>query len=481
METPERADALALFGITGDLAAKMLFPALYRLTQRGILDVPVVGVAYSDWDDDALRQHARTSITTAVPDFDERVFSKLASNLSIVTGDFKDDATFSRLRDRLRQVAGEDGFVSHYLAIPPSLFTTVADSLAAEGLNRNARIVVEKPFGHDLATARSLNDRLARHFDEDHLLRVDHFLGDVAVEGLKAARFANEMLAPIWNRDHIDNIQINLLEDFDVADRGSFYDSVGCLKDVVQNHLLQVFTFLTMEPPSARTVEAEKAEKHKVLQAVRAMDPADTVRGQYQGYLDVEGVKPDSTTETYFATKMWVDNWRWEGVPFLLRSGKSLATTSTEVVVEMQRPPVALYPDRSGNPAPNLIRFHMVPEAAMTVELVAKQPEQGEASAPVPLRVDFADVYGRVEMPYENVLEGAITGDQTYFAVLPVVEECWRIVEPVLNLPEKPLPYAPGSWGPEAADKMPGPDGWHDVTPHPDARQTNPAGRPSGA
>ncbi|MCP2335749.1 glucose-6-phosphate dehydrogenase [Actinomadura rupiterrae] len=481
MDTPQRADALALFGITGDLAAKMLFPALYRLTERGILDVPVIGVAYSDMDDEALRKHAHKCISAAVTDFDENVFKKFASRLSLVTGDFKDGATFSRLRDQIRKSAGDDAFVSHYLAIPPSLFTTVAESLAGEGLNRDARLVVEKPFGHDLASARSLNRQLTRYFDDDHLLRVDHFLGDVAVEGLKAARFANEMLAPIWTREHIDNVQINLIEDFDVADRGSFYDSVGCLKDVIQNHLLQVFTFLAMEPPSDPSVDAEKAEKHKVLQATRSMVPADTVRGQYQGYLDVEGVKPDSTTETYFATRMFVDNWRWEGVPFLLRSGKSLKTTSTEVVVELKRPPVTLYPAESGKPAPNLIRFHMVPEAAMTVELVVKQPERGKGSDPVPLRVDFADVYGRVEMPYENILEGAITGDRTYFAVLPVVEECWRIVEPVLNLDEKPLPYKPGSWGPEAADKMPGPDGWHDVRPQADARPTGPSVRPAGA
>ncbi|MFI8880339.1 glucose-6-phosphate dehydrogenase [Streptomyces sp. NPDC055243] len=455
----ERSDALVLFGITGDLARKMLLPALYRLTESGKLTVPVIGVAATDWDDDALREHAREAVIAAGTDIDEAVFARFAAGLSIVTGDFADDATFARLRDA---VTGRE-FVTHYLAIPPSLFTRVAASLAGAGLNRNARLVVEKPFGDDLDSARKLQDELSTHFDDDHLLRVDHFLGNRAVESLMVSRFANTLLAPIWHRAYVDNVQITLAEDFDVADRGSFYDDVGCLRDVVQNHLLQVLAFLAMDPPSADNARAQGLEKWRVLHATRTMDLADTVRGQYEGYRHVEGVEPDSTTETYFATRMFIDNWRWSGVPFHLRSGKALAVTATEVVVELRKPPLELFGGDNTQTPPNLIRFRIDGDTGIRADLMLSKPETNTGPMTVPIGVDFARVLGRQELPYENILHGAIEGDPECFAFFPAILECWRIVEPVLDPDEPPLPYTMGSWGPEAADRLPGLQSWHEL------------------
>ncbi|MEI7030182.1 glucose-6-phosphate dehydrogenase [Streptomyces pratensis] len=456
----ERSDALVLFGITGDLARKMLLPALYRLTESGRLTVPVIGVAATDWDDDALRRHAREAVVAAGTDIDEAAFDRFAASLSLVAGDFTDDATFSRVRDA---VAGFD-FVTHYLAIPPSLFTTVAASLAAAGLNRHSRLVVEKPFGDDLASARALQDELAAHFDDDHLMRVDHFLGNRAVESLMVSRFANTLLAPIWHRSYVDNVQISLAEDFDVADRGSFYDQVGCLRDVVQNHMLQVLAFLAMDPPSATNARAQGLEKWRVLHATRTMDPAETVRGQYDGYRDVEGVDPGSTTETYFATRMFIDNWRWSGVPFYLRSGKALAVTATEVVVELRKPPLELFGGASTKTPPNLIRFRVDGDTGIRADLMVSKPEKNTGPMTVPIGVDFARVLGRQELPYENILYGAVVGDPECFAFFPTVLECWRIVEPVLDPAEPPLRYAPGSWGPQAADRLPGLREWHELS-----------------
>ncbi|RSS19657.1 glucose-6-phosphate dehydrogenase [Streptomyces sp. WAC08401] len=455
----ERSDALVLFGITGDLAKKMLLPALYRLTESGKLTVPVIGVAAGDWDDDALRRHAREAVIAAGTDIDEAVFERFAAGLSLITGDFADDTTFARLRDA---VAGF-GFVTHYLAIPPSLFTTVAAALAAAGLNRDARLVVEKPFGNDLDSARKLQDELSAHFDDDHLLRVDHFLGNRAVESLMVSRFANTLLAPIWHRAYVDNVQITLAEDFDVADRGSFYDQVGCLRDVVQNHMLQVLAFLTMDPPSAGNARAQGLEKWRVLHATRTMDPADTVRGQYDGYRDVAGVQPDSVTETYFATRLFIDNWRWSGVPFYLRSGKALALTATEVVVELREPPLELFGGEHSRTPANLIRFRIDGDTGIRADLMVGKPEKGTGPLTVPVGVDYAQVLGRQELPYENILHGAVEGDPEWFAFFPTVLECWRIVEPLLDPADPPVAYARGSWGPRSADRLPGLRGWHEL------------------
>ncbi|MFF3835661.1 glucose-6-phosphate dehydrogenase [Streptomyces sp. NPDC002458] len=378
----ERADVLVVFGLSGDLARKMLLPALYRLTESGRLSVPVIGVAAVDWDDDTLREHAREAVAAAGTDIDEAVFARFAQGLSLVTGDFTDGATFARLREAVAGFA----FVTYYMAIPPSLFTGVAASLAGAGLNRRSRLVVEKPFGHDLASARKLQDELSSHFDDAHLLRVDHFLGNRAVESL---------------------------------------------------------------------------EKWRALHATRTLDPADTVRGQYDGYRDVEGVGPDSRTETYVATRMFVDNWRWAGVPFYLRSGKALAVSATEVVVELRKPPLELFGGEDTQTPPNIIRFRVDGDTGIRADLILRKPDSTTGPMAVPIGVDFAQVLGRQELPYENILYGAVVGDPECFAFFPTVLECWRIVEPVLDPVEPPLAYAPGSWGPEAADRLPGLRNWH--------------------
>ena len=453
----EGADVLVLYGITGDLAKKMLLPALYKLTERGLLTVPVVGVAYSDFDDAALREHARQSVLDAGYTIDEKVFQKLAAGLSIVTGDFTDPAVYEKVG---KAIAGL-GFAAHYLAIPPSLFDKVAAGLAAAGLNRDARLIVEKPFGHDLASARQLEAVLEQYFDRDHLLRVDHFLGDESVEGLGTFRFGNTLLAPVWDRSSIDNVQITLAEDFDVSDRGSFYDAVGCLRDVVQNHLFQVMTLLAMDAPTVGDAQAHFLEKWRLLHAVRTIDPEDVVRGQYEGYLDVPGVKKGSTTETFIALRLWIDNWRWAGVPFYIRSGKALAVTATEVCVQLRRPPSELFRGLAADVPPNLIRIRLEPGAGIAFELMARRGERGQLPVSFPMGIDFEKVLGGQAKPYENILNAAIRGDSSGFAFFPAIEESWRIVGDILE-PTPPTVYKSGSWGPEAAAKLPGADGWHD-------------------
>jgi glucose-6-phosphate 1-dehydrogenase len=465
-------DVLVLFGATGDLARKMLFPALYRLTERGELPVPVVGVARKDLDSDQVRSQVAASVRAALGDrVDSAALESLLQRVHLVAGDFADPATFDRLAKLLAELVGAQGFAVHYLAVPPGLFGTVADGLAAAGLAERARLVVEKPFGRDLDSARELNARLRRHFDEDRLFRVDHYLGKEPVEDLLVLRFANTVLEPLWHRCWIQRIEITMAEDFDVADRGSFYDAVGTVRDVVQNHLLQVLGYLMMESPDSDAAEDQRDAKQRLYRAVRTLDPAQVVRGQYDGYRHTPGVAADSTTETYVALALYIDNWRWVGVPVYLRAGKALPVTVVDVVLVLRPPPRALFSGPGhGPPPPNRIRLRLQPDAGMTITLLAKRPGGGDVATEVPVSVDFRTVLGAVEQPYERILADALAGDPTHFARMDNLEEAWRIVGPALDMNTTPLPYPVGSWGPPAADKLPGETGWQSLPDPPDHR-----------
>jgi glucose-6-phosphate 1-dehydrogenase len=443
------ADALVLFGVTGDLARKMILPALYRLTERGELTVPVIGVARSDWSSDELRKHVGDAVGAVAPDVDGAVLERLQRSVQMVAGDYNDPTTFERLAATVREQAGQDAFVVHYLAVPPSLFGTVADALATVGLTDRCRLVVEKPFGHDLASARDLNAQLRRHVPEERLFRVDHYLGKEPVEDLLVLRFANTLIEPLWDRTWIDCIAITMAEDFDVADRGSFYDAVGTVRDVVQNHLLQVLALLTMESPQHDTADDQRDAKYALLSSVRAVDPSEVVRGQYTGYRDVRGVAPDSTTETYVALTLHIDTWRWAGVPVHIRAGKALAETLLDIIVTFRPPPRQLFHGVDGRPlAPNRIRLCLQPDAGVTLFLLAKQPGGGDVATELPVGVDFRQALGPVHEAYERIFADALAGDPTHFARMDSLEEAWRIVEPILDPGTAPLPYAPGSWGP---------------------------------
>jgi glucose-6-phosphate 1-dehydrogenase len=446
------ADALILFGITGDLARRKLFPALYNLTVEGVADIPIIGVASREWTDEILREKARESLQAAGVAIDDDVFDRLAGNLCYVSGDYRDHETYV---DIAKRVDGGICTVS-YLAIPPNLFDDVVEGLASVGLNNQGRLVLEKPFGRDSDSARELNEIVHRHFSEDSVYRIDHFLGKEAVQNLMIFRFSNTILEPVWNRHYIRGVQITMAEDFGVEGRGKFYDHVGAIRDVIQNHLLQVVSLLAMEPPVSEDPDALRDERVKVLTAVEALRPEDIVRGQYEGYRSEPGVDPESETETYTAVRLEIDSWRWAGVPWIIRAGKGLAETVTEAVVEFERPPSPLFADKNSEPGANRLTFQTKPDEDISLSLQAKEPGAAMVSGPVDFHLQHDRKRGKEA--YDRLLASALKGDPGLFARQDGVVEAWRIVDDVLDAVDPVLLYPRHSWGPVEADRLLGPD-----------------------